>query len=606
MDRAIFEKFTALWVQQQGKLDRALQQYGLYALFITAYPEYAFDPTRPNAFHVHPWDIGRVGVWMESMIKEAVRHTVHFHIPKGLTLGETLRCFTYDFLEQEYLVSPLVAKFGSNPYRFFVYGFPEYAFDPMHPDRPHIHPWDAHSTEWTDDLVLEAIPHMVKYHTNWQEEELPSRVTCEWLNETRLGGALSKFGDSPFQLLQFTCSELFKRGILREEHFKHLRFGRGAGRFRHPLRLIPKRAHAVVGVKDKRLYFPKHRGCFFHRLSQEYGTLYNREKQLVGLFRWNTDPDVAYVNIGEEDIEPVPPELTQTRHRLTFTEAVRVLADEVRIVVYDLPLEDQTALTDALNTVEPSYVVKYLKLTGESGLRAMADTEFHSALILVHGMFDPAEFRQVLFQYNTINGKLAEISGLFTRHVTAVPQEILEAFRAQLHAKLFDASDRILNTLSKALIYRNQEERITLIADVLQAQRDLSAIIEVLDSFRHGTLRLIRRENHQGGTRDIQYASTVMDVYLVLRPRQDLRGQARIGFQIVPHLPLEDGLSPRLSLRWDRETASQTALDIHSDALVRLNRLDSRSGGYHYALASGNRFANTTFFERIVTSFLPS
>jgi len=49
-----------------------------------------------------------------------------------------------------------------------------------------------------------------------------------------------------------------------------------------------------------------------------------------------------------------------------------------------------------------------------------------------------------------------------------------------------------------------------------------------------------------------------------------------------------------------------TFTDIHSDAFVRLSRLDRRQfpRGYHYAL-TGSEFADAAFVAEIVQSFLP-
>ncbi|MDP3772018.1 MAG: hypothetical protein Q8Q94_01415 [bacterium] len=612
IDRFISEEYGKGWIEQHG-LASSVFGHGLYKVLISAYPEYAFDPKRPTAFHLHPWDLSRVRIWREQLIKKAVRHTVHFHMPWGLGLRELVERFTLEFLKRENLGSLVNVRFSANPYRLFVFGFPEYEFDPTHPNCPHIHPWDAAHTPWSDDLIREAVRHMVKYHTDWRDEELAANVTVEWINKVGIGGPLATiFSTSRLRLLEFVYPELFEQGILSEEFFHHLQFGFGVGRFRHPLRLVRDKK-PQVWMQAKCYYFPHHHGCLVHKLTQEYGAIYTPDKQLVALFKWNTDPNTKYINIGEKDLEPIPPELTQSRRHLAFAEAVRVLADEVRIVVHALPLRDQTALTGALNTVEPAQVVDYLKLTGGTGLRAMADTEFCSALILVHELFDnPAEFRQVLVQYNGINAKLAAMSMLFTRRVTTIPDGTLKAFRTELHAKLFDASDRIVNALSQALIYPDRATRDILIADVLQAQRDFVAITEVLDAFGQDALRLVRQQTYQDGTRDLHYIyngaslATGVDIYLVLRPRQNPRGQARIGFRIAPHSPVGAGISHELSLRWDRETTTQTALDIHSEAFVRLGRLDRRQfpRGYHYAV-SGSEFAEIGFFEKIVQGFLP-
>lgn len=234
--------------------------------------------------------------------------------------------------------------------------------------------------------------------------------------------------------------------------------------------------------------------------------------------------------------------------------------------------------------MEPVQVVNYLKLTGPLGLRAMADTEFYAALILVHDLFDdPAQFKQVVTQYNAINAKLDHVSMLFTRHATTVPSKQLDAFRAELRDKLFSASDRIINALSRAMIYRDHDvvvTRSTLIADVLQAQRDMGIILDVLDAFGQDSLRLDRRTSYPDGTRQLQYTyygaatTAAMDVRLVLRSRQNQRGQAAIRFKIIPSRPQEADLSPEIFFRWDRETATQTALDIQSDSFMRLGRLD--------------------------------
>ncbi len=456
MDRGFFKKFSGTWVKQQ-KLSRPLYGHLLYGLIIVAYPEYGFDPKRPRDFHLHPWDVEQCS-WNESLIREAVRHTVHFHMPWGLKLRELVGRFTLDFLKQENLGGVVYTRFSANPYSLFVFGFPEYVFDPAHPDRSHVHPWDAPHTTWSDDLIREAVRHSVKYHTDWAESELATKVTVrKGFHEAGLTGTvLEKFKNSPLRLLQFVYPELFEQGVLSEEDFQYLVLGRGAARFRHPLRLLPKKGTPKVSFENKRYHFPRHPGYFVHKISQGYGALYTPDKRLLGLFKWNTDPAAKWINIGKEDIEPIPPELTQPRRHLAFAEAVRVLADDVRIVVHDLPLGDQTTLTTALNIVEPSRVVDYLKLTGASGLRAMADTEFSAALVLVHELFDPHRFQQVLCQYNGINTMLVEISSLFTRHALTVPQAQREGFRVELTAKLFAANDRIINALSQALIYRDR------------------------------------------------------------------------------------------------------------------------------------------------------
>lgn len=608
VDRKIFEKFTAKWLHQE-RMRNQVVNHGLYRLMISSYPEYLFDLKRPNAFHLHWWDVQRC-FWTESKIREAVRHTVHFHMPWGLSLRELVARFHVTFLREENLYGIVsnahgMVQFHGNAYRLFVFVFPEYVFDSAHPDRPHVHDWDAPcATHWSDDYVREAVRHMVKYHTNWKENELAHKVTIPWLREIKLQGMITqKFRSSPFRLLQFVYPELFEQGILSEENFRQINFGIGAARFRHLLRAIPKNRKHAVTVGKVRYAFPDFGGYLMHKLSGEYGALYTPDKQLIGVFRWNTDPNLKYISIRQADVEPVPPELTRLRPHLALAEVVRVLADEARIVVHALPLKDQAALTEALNTVQQAQVVDYLKLTGETGLRAMADTEFYAALVHIHESFDPVSFRQVLANYNVINTKLPETSALFIRRVTTVPQKALDTFRAEIHAILFDASDRIVNTLSKALTYQDQNARNDLIGDVLQAQRDLLAMIEALDAFGRGTLRSIRRHRYQDGTQEIHYTRTAMDVYLILRPRGNPRGQARIGFRIVPQLPADNGLSHELYLRLDRETPTQTALDIHSDALVSLNRLDRRVRSYHYTV-NNSQFADVAFFEQIVQSFL--
>ena len=547
------------------------------------------------------------------MMQEAVRHTIYFHMPLGLSVREYLNRFTLVFLEQENLSGLVGGRFRNNPYSLFVCGFPEYVFDPAHTDRLHVHPWDmSRAGKWSPNLIQEAVRHMVKYHTDWKEKQLASMVTPQWLNESGMGGLISKrFGGSPLRLLRFVYPELFAQGVLSEEQFLHLSLGIGVGRFRHPLRAIPDQKRPQVTIHGTAYNFPHHKGHMMHKISQEYGALYAPDKQLIGLFRWNTDPSVKYVSIQKNDVQSIAPEMTKPRRHLAFTEAVRVLSDEVHVIVHALSLEDQAALTDALNTVEPGRVVDYLKLTGASGLRVMADTEFCTSLVLVHELFDPAKFVEVLTQYNGINTKLDPVSTLFTRHVTTVPPGQLEAFRAELKSQLFSANDRIVNALYRAMVYRDSDARATLIADVLQAQRDLAAILDVLDAFGQGDLRLTRNVSHPDGTRELHctYYGTAptaaMDVRLVVRPRQNQRGQAAIRFDIIPYWPIEAVLSPEIAFRWDRETATQTALDIHSDSFARLGRLDRDlfPRGYHYTI-SGGQFAEAGFVEKIVQSFL--
>ncbi len=619
VDRKIFEKFTTTWMQQQ-RMHNQVTQHGLYKLLTTAYPEYIFDPKRPTIFHLHWWDVQRC-FWNESLIREAVRHTVHFHMPWGLSLCELANRFTVSLLRQENLYGIINnrsrrLRFNGNAYNLWAFVFPEYIFDLANPDNPHVHVWDvSHAVHWSKNNVREAIKHMVDYHTDWKKDELARKVTARWLREVNLEGMVAqRFRGSPLRLLQFVYPELFRQGILSEEDFCNLQYGIGVARFRHLLRSIPHNRRHVVRVGNVRYNFPHFGGYLIHRMSREYGGLYTPDKQLVGLFKWSRDSSVKYVTIQQEDIESVPPELVQPGRYLAFADAMRVLADEAQIVTYELSLKDQIALTEVMNIVEPAQVVDYLKTTGPAGLRAMADTEFYAALILVYGLFDQTESRQqfcqVIVQYNEINAKLGDISSLFVCNVKTIAQERLDAFRAELQAQMFTANERIINALSRALVYRGsiyaEVDRPTLIGNVLQAQRDFAMIIKTLGAFGRGALRLVRRRTYSDGTRDIHYTSGDADIYLVLRPRQNPLGQARIGFRIVPHRPEDAALSHELALRWDREMPTQTALDIHSDAFTRLSDLDRRQfpHGYHYSLTD-SQFADAMFFEQIVQGFLP-
>jgi len=95
-------------------------------------------------------------------------------------------------------------------YGILAFAFPQEAFDPGHPEKPHtFHPWDAFKVgEWDKENEKAAIRDVIENHEGWSiDTDLPAKANQSWFVSKGLGGLTGVFASNLYQSLVIAYPE---------------------------------------------------------------------------------------------------------------------------------------------------------------------------------------------------------------------------------------------------------------------------------------------------------------------------------------------------------------------------------------------------------------
>lgn len=220
-----------------------------YFAMNAAYP-WAFNLDTAEGHHLHPMDFQTTDLWTgkkgEVLARKTIAHVLESHMglemvpsgkdhPEGIIDKRLINKNIKEFLRmngaeewrdlyqrQLLFIMQIVEdrpELKGNFARLFKWVYP-WAFDLSKPEGQHLHVWDiALEFNWNHDSdVKEALMHEVK-REGWTLNELPKKVTKEWLVSVGLAGLADRFSEDKMSLLKFVYPQAFINGAIRETDF---------------------------------------------------------------------------------------------------------------------------------------------------------------------------------------------------------------------------------------------------------------------------------------------------------------------------------------------------------------------------------------------------